>query len=69
MNHGDLNAQTRLVLSCVGDNPRGLERGFADLKLLTCYFASDGPPQLTQAFLDTIGRTLGGTLPLMTLVP
>lgn len=69
MHAGDLHAQTRLVLSYVGDLLRGCNRGFHDLKLLTCYFTSDGSPSQTNAFLDTVAATLGSALPPMTLVP
>ncbi len=66
---GDLVAQTQFVLSYVADILRGFERGFADLKLLTCYFTSDGSPDETHRFIDTVAGTLGCALPPMTLVP
>lgn len=66
---GDLHAQTRFVLSYMADLLRGFDRGFADLKLLTCYFTSSGTVEETHTFLDTLAGTLGGALPPITLVP
>ncbi len=66
---GDLNSQTRFVMSLIRDLLRGFGRTPADLKLLVCYFRSDGSEEATRAFLETLQGCIGGPLPPATIVP
>ncbi len=65
---GDLAAQTRFTMTYVEDLLRGFQRRPADLKLMVCYFTSNGQAD-TDRFLDTVAACVGGALPPMTLVP
>ncbi len=61
--------QTRLTMSYIEDLLRGFGRRPADLKLLIAYFTSDGTPEATATFLDTVAACVDGPLPPITVVP
>ncbi|MFO0995255.1 MAG: Rid family hydrolase [Alphaproteobacteria bacterium] len=65
---GDLRAQTRVTMGYIQDLLRPFGRGLADVKLLVCYYTSDGTPAVTEAFIETLAECTGGALPPMTLV-
>ena len=66
---GQLLPQTRFTMSLIEDLLRGFGRQPSDLKLMVAYFASNGTPAETEAFLATIRSSVGGTLPPITVVP
>lgn len=66
---GQLLPQTQFVMSYVDDILHGFGATTADLSLLVCYFASDGSPDATSRFLQTLADCVSGPLPAVTLVP
>ena len=66
---GELLPQTRFTMSYIEDLLRPFGRRPADLKLMVCYFTSDGTQAETEAFVATLADCVGGALPPMTLVP
>ncbi|WP_439813820.1 RidA family protein [Zavarzinia sp. CC-PAN008] len=66
---GALLPQTAFVMSYIEDLLRPFGRRLSDLKLMVCYFASDGSEATTQAFVRTLADCVGGALPPLTLVP
>ena len=65
---GELQPQTRFTMSYIEDLLRPFGRRPADLKLMVCYFTSDGKESTTSAFIETLYDCMGGALPPMTLV-
>jgi enamine deaminase RidA (YjgF/YER057c/UK114 family) len=65
----ELTPQTRVTMGYLQDLLRPFGRGLADIKLLVCYFTSDGTASVTDSFVRTIAECMGGALPPMTLVP
>lgn len=66
---GNLAGQTRLTMSYIEDLLRGFDRTTADLKLMVCYFTSDGSEQASRDMIDLLSDCIGGILPPTTLVP
>ncbi|MBN34412.1 MAG: hypothetical protein CMM46_06475 [Rhodospirillaceae bacterium] len=66
---GDLVRQTRFTMSYVDDILRGFDAVSSDLRLLVCYFTSDGSQAMTERFLDAVADCLAGPLPPITCVP
>ena len=66
---GDLAGQTRMTMSYIEDLLRGFGRTTADLKLMVCYFTSDGSEQASHDMIDLLSDCIGGILPPTTLVP
>jgi len=66
---GELVPQTRFTMSLIEDLLRGFDRRPSDIRMLVCYFTSDGSPQQTETFLRTIWECVGGPLPPTTCVP
>jgi enamine deaminase RidA (YjgF/YER057c/UK114 family) len=66
---GDLLPQTRFTMSFIDDILRGFGAVSSDLALLVCYFASDGTPEATQRFMETVADCVAGPLPPITCVP
>ena len=69
MLEGQLLPQTRMAMSYIEDLLRPFGRRPADLKVMICYFTSDGSQAETEAFVATLADCVGGALPPMTLVP
>ena len=69
MLEGQLLPQTRMTMSYIEDLLRPFGRRPGDLKVLVCYFASDGSQAETEAFVATLADCVGGALPPLTLVP
>jgi enamine deaminase RidA (YjgF/YER057c/UK114 family) len=66
---GEVLPQTRFTMSYIDDILRGFGAVSSDLALLVCYFTSDGSPDATQRFLDTVADCVAGPLPPITCVP
>ncbi|MGH6953343.1 MAG: RidA family protein [Alphaproteobacteria bacterium] len=66
---GDLKAQTRHTMGYLEDIVRAFGRAPADIRWLTCYFASKGTPGESESFLDWVADSFPGELPPITLVP
>ena len=66
---GNLAGQTRMTMSYIEDLLRGFDRRPADLKLMVCYFTSDGSQDASLRMLDLLAQCVGGVLPPTTLVP
>ena len=66
---GDLVEQTRFTMSYIEDILRDFGATTSDLRLLVCYFASDGSEMQTCRFLDAIADCVAGPLPPITVVP
>ena len=66
---GDLVRQTRFTMSYVDDILKGFGATSADLRLLVCYFTSDGKQATTERFLDAVADCVAGPLPPITCVP
>lgn len=65
---GDLVRQTRFTMSYVDDILAGFGKTSADLRLLVCYFTSDGTEDCTRRFLDAVADCCAGPLPPVTCV-
>lgn len=66
---GERLPQARFVMGYIEDLLRPFGRTAADLKLMVCYFTSDGSEAEIAAFARTLAECIGGALPPMTLVP
>jgi len=66
---GDLVRQTRFTMSYVDDILRGFGAVSSDLRLLVCYFTSDGTQATTERFLDAVADCVAGPMPPITCVP
>ncbi|MBT6203161.1 MAG: RidA family protein [Rhodospirillaceae bacterium] len=66
---GDLLRQTRYTMSYVDEILRGFGAVSSDLRLLVCYFTSDGSQGATEKFLDAVADSVAGPLPPITCVP
>lgn len=69
MHPGDVIAQTHFVMSYIEDILRSFDATTSDLRLLVCYFASDGSPEQTHRFVEALADCVGGVLPPITVVP
>ena len=65
---GDLVRQTRFTMRYVDDILAGFGKTSADLRLLVCYFTSDGREETTRRFLDAVADCVAGPLPPITCV-
>jgi enamine deaminase RidA (YjgF/YER057c/UK114 family) len=65
---GDLVRQTRFTMRYVDDILAGFGKTSADLRLLVCYFTSDGKEETTRRFLDAVADCVAGPLPPITCV-
>lgn len=66
---GNLPGQTRMTMSYIEDLLRGFGCRPADLKLMICYFTSDGSADASLEMIDLLAQCVGGALPPLTLVP
>ena len=66
---GDLLQQTRFTMSYIEDILRAFGATTSDLRLLVCYFTSDGSPAETCQFLEAVADCCAGPLPPITTVP
>ena len=66
---GQLLPQTRFTMTYIEDLLRPFGRRPSDLKLMVCYFTSDGTQADTEAFLGVLADCAGGALPPVTAVP
>lgn len=66
---GQLRAQTQFVMTYVDDLLHAFGASTSDLALLVCYFASDGTPEATAQFVETLADSVQGPLPPLTLAP
>ena len=69
MHAGNLVEQTRFTMSYIEDILRAFDATTSDLRLLVCYFASDGTQAETCHFLDAVADCVAGPLPPITVVP
>ena len=69
MHPGDVIAQTHFVMSYIDDILRAFDATSSDLRLLVCYFASDGSAEQTHRLLEALDDCVAGPLPPVTIVP
>lgn len=68
MHPGDVITQTHFVMSYIEDILRSFDATTSDLRLLVCYFASDGSAEETHRFVEALDDCVAGTLPPITVV-
>ena len=66
---GNLIEQTRFTMGYIEEILRDFDATTSDLRLLVCYFASDGSQAQTCRFIDAIAECVSGPLPPLTVVP
>ncbi|MFP6682934.1 MAG: Rid family hydrolase, partial [Gammaproteobacteria bacterium] len=69
MHPGNVIAQTHFVMSYIEDILRSFDATTSDLRLLVCYFASDGSPEQTHRIVEALHDCVAGPLPPATIVP
>ena len=69
MHPGNVIAQTHFVMSYIEDILRAFDATTSDLRLLVCYFASDGTVGQTHRLLEALDDCVAGPLPPLTIVP